>query len=163
MVMQQDLEEYLNQLVKEAITKFSKNCNKLYGLSLVFDESFVSGYVAGSCEQIVGEKYCPENWGLGFPSSNLGDSDCLNELYEQSEDYDGDDFWHEEYQSRVYYSAVATLEKILHSEETSLKDCFLVVWVSDSGLNIRKAKSVVKRLNSNDAYKSFVSYIDGIA
>ena len=165
MITQKDLEKSLFDIALLGLDKCRSLIagEELTGYGLVFDESFISIRAAGTARPVANEYFDLDNWELGPDISEMIDGNFLNELYEQCQDYDNDDYWHEEYQARVYLSAVTVLEN-LKSQEISSKDCvYLNVWVSDSDFNIKKGKPTVKRLNNRSKYEGFVTFLDSIA
>lgn len=158
MISQKKFEKELYTYTEASIRELADK--SLTGIALLFDESFVSVRFIATVQPLDRVGFNPDEWEtqVSVTSPNI-----VSDLYEQCEDYDNNEFWHEQFQSRAYQAAANMFESIKYSYDSKLKNTFLIIWVSDSELNQTKSKAVAKRLNSKAHYEKFVSFIDDCA
>ena len=88
----------------------------------------------------------------------------FNTLYEECDDEESDDHWHEEFRSRVYQILVRSLEHLKRNRyfDFLAQEPFLIVWVVDSVLPNVRGRAWSKRLNSPQMHRKFIAWLDRI-
>ncbi|WP_025565963.1 hypothetical protein [Psychromonas sp. SP041] len=158
MITQIQFEKKLTNLVIRSLQEIISNSgDSITGFGLVLDENCIAIRVAATTKVVNGDLYDLTNWEIGVSNDPVAYENELDELYEQSENYDYDDFWFEEFQNRVYFTATSILEEIQVNQNFS--NVFLSVWFADSDLNIRKSPSAIFRLNAKTIYDDYIVWL----
>lgn len=108
-------------------------------------------------------QFLPTYWDVTAPGSQMEiGHKILNELYEECNDYDNDENWHEQFRSRAYSILVNALDLLRSDQYFSplSPEPFVTVWVVDSDLPNIRGRSWARRLNSRFLYQRFVTWLD---
>lgn len=172
-------DDELLQIVTSSVRKSFDQCRLIVekddcvGYSILADESANTFSIAVLSSEKFTElngkakefsAYNPENWDVSEGLHHLSLAhEAIYKLEEVCEDYDHDDDWHGEYQTRVFQTLVRCLEQLKSENYFSNQGdehTLLIPWIVDSKRIETRAKSWVKRLNSEKIYPGFVSWFD---
>ena len=167
--------------ITTAVRRSFDACRERVGADQILGYAICSDDTAITCSPIAASKigldsfsrgdsndfrFNPDQWDVQQDVPELQTvNDTIYSLYQQSEDYENNDNWHQEYRSRIYELHVQALERLDAARYFGIgqnrDNVFLMAWVVDSLVPKQRSAEWSKRLNRPSMHDAFVEWLSG--